>query len=163
MAVVTGMLSYFDWKPVAPNQPTLRFHPRSRIGHGGKQGISARPERLLSHTPVDAVFDFVGWEVNLVPTIGLVPETWYELELIELDSAGRFTRSHWWPERIFVPVEGGDFMSLPSTPLSAEWVFVGLTPPPDGWSGYWIYSPGPGESMPLDDPNVGMLRRKSNG
>lgn len=152
MAIVTGDLYHFDWKTVSGRQPVLRFHPHAQSGT-----LSRRDNRLLSHTPVDATITGTTWEINLVPTVGTIPVSWFELELIELGDAGEYIRSWWWGAKIHVPVEDMDFKDLPGGPLSPESVWVGLTPPPTGWLGYWLYSPAPGEEMPLDDPRIGDL------
>ena len=75
-----------------------------------------------------------------------------ELELPENRSRDRV----WWPQWIY-PGDGGGISSLPQAPLTPDTVWVGLTPPPHDWPGFWLYSPGPGEVMPLDDPRIGDL------
>ena len=155
MAVISGQLTDVGWVVLTDRAPTLRFHPRAASGSLSRYG-----SRLLSHSPVDAVITGTEWTVNLVPTVGMVPESWYELELIELDDAGQFIRSWWWGARIYVEADGGPFASLPGGPMSAESVWVSLTEPPAGWRGYWLYQPGAGETAPnIEDPELGMLRR----
>lgn len=152
MAVVTGDLLHFMMNNLSDRAPILRWHPRSEKGT-----ISIRNDWLLVHRPVDATITGAEWEINVAPTIGTKPLTWFEIQVIELDSDGNFTREYWWPSRVHVPPEGGDFAGLPGGPLSPESVWVGLTPPPDSWLGWWLYQPGPGEDMPLDDPDIGNL------
>lgn len=61
-----------------------------------------------------------------------------------------------WPQWIY-PGTGGVISSLPGSGLSSEDVWVGLTPPPETWQGYWLYQPAAGEEMPLDDYRIGDL------
>lgn len=152
MADITGKLTDVGWIVLTARHPILRFHPKAKSG-----SLSRFEDRVLSHSPVDAVILGTEWSVNLVPTVGMVPESWYELELIELDAAGNFTRSWWWGARIYFGPEGGDFASLPGGAMSPESVWVGLAPPPDAWLGYWLYSPGIGEVMPADETGIGDL------
>lgn len=152
MAEIKGKLTDVGWVVLTARQPVLRFHPRAKSG-----SLSRYEGRVLSHSPVDAVITGTEWSVNLVPTEGMVPESWYELELIELGDAGEYVRSWWWGARIYFGPDGGAFDTLPGGPMSPSSVWIGLTPPADSWAGYWLYSPGPGEVMPVDDLRIGGL------
>lgn len=154
MVDITGKLTDVGWGALTSRQPILRFHPKAASGTLSRYG-----DRVLSHTPVDAVITGTDWTVDLVPTVGMIPVSWYELELIELGGAGEYVRSWWWGARIYVGEEGGDFATLPGGPLSPQSVWVGLTAPPEGWAGYWLYSPAIGETADENDPELGMLRK----
>lgn len=56
---------------------------------------------------------------------------------------------------------GGKIGDLGGPDLSAYNVFVSLNAPPAGYKGWWLYSPTTGQTMPLDDPLIGELRRVS--
>ncbi|MEI3845310.1 MULTISPECIES: hypothetical protein [unclassified Microbacterium] len=160
MPIVSGTLSDVMSFPLADRAPILRFHLRTEVGD-----LALRGDRLLSADPVDATITGTDWQINIFATTGNIPPCWYELELIELDREGNFSRHWWWGSRIHVPSGGGSFPELPGGPMSPESVWVGLTRPPNGWRGYWLYSPSTqnGEVMPLDDPDIGSLRRAQRG
>ena len=152
MATITGELSDVGFTALTGRAPILRFHPRSESG-----SLSLYANRVLSHTPVDATINGAVWTVDLVPTIGMVPLSWYELELIEVGPGSKVRKRWWWGARIYFGIAGGDFASLPGGPTSPESVCTSLSPPPNSWRGYWLYSPGAGEVMPLNDPRIGDL------
>lgn len=158
MAVVTGDLTDFGAAALTPLMPIIRWHPRTAKG-----SVSRRGGTLLPHKPIDATILGTEWTIVVVPTVGTVPASWFEIEIIHLDAAGNFISSWWWAAKVYVPVEGGTFPTLPGGPLSPDSVWVSLTPPPQGWSGYWLYSPSPDQTMPLNDPEIGMLRSVTRG
>ncbi|WP_404475126.1 hypothetical protein [Microbacterium aerolatum] len=60
----------------------------------------------------------------------------------------------------FNPYPGGGPISELGVPdLSIHNVFVSLNTPPAGYKGWWLYSPADGQTMPLNDPDIGDLRR----
>lgn len=153
MALVTGRVHDFLFGLMTARQPIIRFHPTSKRG-----SISLRNDQIMPHRPVDATITAADWEINIVPSMGgTTPDMWFRVEIIELDPEGNFTNSWWWPNEVHIPPDGGVFAELPGAPMSSESVWVGLTPPPNGWLGWWLYSPAEGEEMPLDDPRIGDL------
>jgi len=160
MAEVTGRASDFIWGALNNRAPIIRWHPRSAQG-----SVSLRNEQLMPHRPVDVTWlNATDWTINLVPTMGgTVPETWFEIEIIELALGEGYTNRWWWPNKVQVPPEGGAFKDLPGAPISPEAVWVSLDPPPTGWPGWWLYSPAADQEMPLDDPLIGDLRRVGRG
>lgn len=52
------------------------------------------------------------WEVDLQPTEGLRPLTWYRVKIVYLNPGGQFTSEEWVPVKLFVPYAGGVFSDL---------------------------------------------------
>jgi len=119
MPLVTGTLTDFGLKPLADQQPQLVFTP---------QEASTKNGRLLATAPVLVTPQPSGYfEVDLVATAGLVPETWYELTILWLTPGGGFDHPRW---RITVPAAGGQIGTLLSAPAGSGAVFIGSSPPP---------------------------------
>lgn len=151
MATITFTLSDFGLQSLASKFPVVRFAPSGAGIHGGN---------IFFSTPVEVVPDAAGNAVvELVPTEGVVPVVWYEVQIEHLGPGGQYTHFDVLDLRIHIP-EGynGPLSKLPNVPLSPTTVLVSLDQPPAGYRGWWLYSPARGQEMPLDDPLIGELR-----
>ena len=137
MADVYGSVTDVGWiRMDTPHMLEMWWHPRYE-GHGNAGLYGAR---VLPSQPVLAVLTGTQWRVNLVPTIGVSPRMWYELELKYFDGSGTYTRSDWLSHKVTVPPEGGDFTSLPDVPPSPDYIIVGEPDDPPEWmktGWYW--------------------------
>lgn len=152
MATITGTLSDFGLEPLSDRAPIIRFIP-SAAGVNGA--------RLFASTPITVTPAPDGsFAVELASTDGVVPDAWYTVQIEHLNSGGVPTHFDVLGLRIYVPLDyDGPMSELPGVPLSPDTVLVSLDLPPQGFKGYWLYSPADGQEMPLDDPAIGMLRR----
>lgn len=151
MARVYGTLTDFGLQALIGRAPKVTFVP---------SGPGVRARQLFSSTPVEATVLADGsWSVELTPTDGVVPETWYSIRIEHLNPGGEYTHFDVLDWRVYVPADGGPIGGLPGVPLSADTVLVGLSTPPPGYRGWWLYSPAAGEEMPADETGIGDLRR----
>lgn len=152
MPTITGTLSDFGLSPLSGASPRITFMP---------SGAGAESHRLFSSTPVKVEPDASGaFSVELQSTDGVVPEVLYTVQIEHLSAGGAFTHFDVLGLRIFIPREyDGPLTELPGVPLTPDTVLVSLDLPPQGFKGYWLYSPSEGQEMPLDDPAIGMLKR----
>lgn len=150
MPTITFTLSDFGLASLASKFPTVKFVP-SNAGVAGN--------RLFSSTPVSAVMVGDAGTVTLAATDGVVPTVWYSVRIEHLNPGGEYTHFDLLDVKLYIP-EGynGPISELPGTPLSPYTVLVSLDTPPAGYKGWWLYSPAEGQTMPLDDPNIGDLR-----
>lgn len=150
MPTITFTLSDFGLASLASKLPTVKFVP---------SGAGVAGSRLFASTPVTAVMVGDEGTVTLQATDGVVPIAWYTVQIEHLNPGGEYTHFDLLDFKLFIP-EGydGPISGLPGTPLSPYTVLVSLDEPPAGYKGWWLYSPAAGQTMPLDDPNIGDLR-----
>lgn len=150
MATIYGTLTDFGLQTLTPYKPVLKFTP---------SGPGVKGRRLFSERPVEVPVASDGsFSVLLEPTDGVAPKVWYTVSIEYLNDGGQYTSLDILGYRLFVPAPGGPIGEIPGAPLSADTVLVGLTPPPPGFKGWWLYSPAEGEEMPADETGIGDLR-----
>lgn len=144
---LTGTWNDFGFVPVYPEAGRLFFVPHVARGSIGIYGARVAPVR-----PVEAEVFGNTWSVELTPTDGVTPEAWYTIAIDHLDAEGNFTARYEYLDKIYIPL-GGDWtlQTLPGAPLTPNDVLVQLAPPPEGYAGWYLNAPGPGE--PTGDPN----------
>lgn len=153
MPTITFTLSDFGLASLASKLPTVKFVP---------SGAGVAGDRLFASTPVTAVMVGDQGTVTLAATDGVVPESWYTVQIEHLNPGGEYTHFDLLGIRIYVPTDySGPITGMPGVPLGPNTVLVSLDPPPPGYKGWWLYSPAAGQEMPLDDPLIGELRMVS--
>jgi hypothetical protein len=126
MATVTGTLSDFGYASLAPYQPVVTFTPTGPGVQGGRL-LAAKP---VSLSPGAGTGYF---EVDLAPTEGIVPETWYQISISWLDTNAGWIEKNFVGTKLEVPELGGPIGYLVKSPPTPP-PFVAWQPTaPDPW------------------------------
>lgn len=147
MAKITGSLTDFSLQSLASSSPRIIFTA---------SGPAVSAQRLFATKPIVVIPTAdTYFTVDLAPTEGLAPASWYTMRVEWLDSDGGFVGLDLIDWQLPVPVEGGvlgDLIRVPATPTTP---WIGLTPPPSVTPGLWWLEMNPND---LDDPaNTGYL------
>lgn len=143
MPTITFTLSDFGLASLASKLPTVKFVP---------SGAGVAGDRLFTSTPVTAVMVGDVGTVTLAATDGVTPTAWYTVQIEHLNPGGEYTHFDLLDFKVFVPEDyDGPLTGLPGSPLEPNMVLVSLSPPPTGYTGWYLNAPGPGN--PPGDPN----------
>lgn len=143
MATVYGTLSDFGLQSLAPYNPVVKFLP---------SGPGVRGQHLFSSTPITAnVASNGSFSVLLEPTVGVMPDVWYNVSIEHLNAGGEYTHFDLLGYKLRVIPPGGEIGDMPDAPLSTSTVLVSLAPPPEGYKGWYLNAAGPGQDP--GDPN----------
>lgn len=128
MADVPGKLLDIGLAPLAALRPLLTFTPRNSSGDGASIGdgllFASRP---VTVTPA-ADGSFVA---KLAPTLGLRPDTWYELSVSWLEPSQGFADAALPGFKLRVPDEGGPLSELLDARLTSGQIGFGVGAPDD--------------------------------
>lgn len=129
---VTGVLADFGRGALASAsknlQPTLEFRPSGPATKAAGSVIYS--SRMLTVTPAISTG---AWSIDLEVNDQLSPDTWYQVGITWLDTAGNFVSHDDLPGRLYVPSGGGLFTDLYRGDASAleAWTTPGGYIPPE--------------------------------
>lgn len=107
---VTGNLSDFsDLVIPAELMPRLEFYPSSSALAGGRI-LAAQPKRASLNATAG------NWTVQLNETELLQPVAWYTAVIRWFAPGGQFQYEERLPQKIYVPIGGGNISTFPSKP-----------------------------------------------
>jgi hypothetical protein len=145
MAIVSGTLTDYGFNPLQGLMPRVVF-TGSQAARSSTRLFSTRP--IVVTPAANGAFS-----VNIATTVGLIPDTWYTVSIRWLDpNDPSGTGLDVLLGRIRVPIEGGNLGDLFDGGAPSGLIWIGITPPPEGFGySWWI------------DTNGGTPTLKKNG